>query len=62
MPAPGSGERALRLGLLVLVVGMTLRQILAGELHWIVRVVHLGFGLVAMGFAETLGLHSSRAP
>ena len=56
MSAPGSGERGLRLGLLVLVVGMTQTQILPGELHWLVRVVHLGSGLVAMASAETLGL------
>jgi hypothetical protein len=28
--------------------------ILPGDLHWIVQVVHLAFGLAAMGFAEAL--------
>jgi hypothetical protein len=52
---PGLASAAFAWGLLVLVLGMTQTQILPGELHWIVRVVHLGFGLVAMGFAERLG-------
>jgi hypothetical protein len=34
---------------------MTQMQILPGDLHWIVQVVHLGFGLAAIVFAEALG-------
>jgi hypothetical protein len=52
---PGLASAAFAWGLLVIVLGMTQTQILPGDLHWIVRVVHLGFGLVAMGFADTLG-------
>ena len=32
-------------------------QMLPGDLHWIVQVVHLGFGLAALGLAEVLGRH-----
>ena len=42
-------------GLLVIALGMTQMRILPGDLHWIVQVVHLGFGLAAIGFAEALG-------
>jgi hypothetical protein len=34
--------------------GIYQAQMLIGELHWIIRVLHLGVGLAAMGMAETL--------
>lgn len=36
------------------VLGMTQTQILPGDFHWIVRVVHLLVGVGAMGFADRL--------
>jgi hypothetical protein len=36
------------------VLGMTQTQILPGDLHWIVRVVHLLVGVGAIGFADRL--------
>jgi hypothetical protein len=36
------------------VLGMTQTQILPGDFHWIVRVVHLLVGLGAIGFADRL--------
>jgi hypothetical protein len=52
-------------GLIVPAVGMTQAQILPGSLHWIVQVVHLLLGLVALGLGDTLArrikaAHSSR--
>lgn len=41
-------------GVLVVALGMTQMQILPGQFHWIVQVVHLGFGVVAIAFAELL--------
>jgi hypothetical protein len=36
------------------VLGMTQAQILPGDFHWIVRVVHLLVGVGAIGFADRL--------
>ena len=44
-------------GVLVIALGMTQMQILPGQFHWIVQVVHLGFGLVAIEFAELMARH-----
>jgi hypothetical protein len=41
-------------GVIVIAVGMTQQQILVGDLHWIVRVVHLAIGFAAMPIAERL--------
>ena len=41
-------------GILVIALGMTQMQLLPGDLHWIVQVVHLALGLVALAFAEVL--------
>lgn len=54
---PGLASTAFAWGVLVVALGMTQMQILTGDLHWIVQVVHLGFGLVAIGFAEVLARH-----
>jgi hypothetical protein len=42
-------------GVLVVVLGITQMQLLPGQFHWIVQVVHLGFGVVAIALAEVLG-------
>ena len=41
-------------GLLVPVFGLTQTRIAPGSLHWIVQVLHLLVGLVAVGLAESL--------
>jgi hypothetical protein len=41
-------------GILVIALGMTQTQLLPGDLHWIVQIVHLAFGLAALAFAEVL--------
>lgn len=41
-------------GLLVAALGFAQQGILLGDLHWIVRVLHLIIGLAALGFAERL--------
>jgi hypothetical protein len=45
-------------GIVVPVLGMTQRQVLPGEWHWVVQVAHLVVGLVAMGLAERLALRA----
>ncbi len=41
-------------GVIVLALGMAQKALMVGDLHWIVRVVHLLVGLAAMGPAEQL--------
>lgn len=41
-------------GVIVLALGMTQQGILVGDLHWIIRVVHLLVGIAAMPIAERL--------
>jgi hypothetical protein len=41
-------------GLLVVVLGVTQTQVLPGELHWIIQLLHLLVGLVAIGLAGAM--------
>jgi len=59
--APGLAVGALVWGVLIVAVGMTQRGILVGDLHWIVRVVHLVVSLAGMPFAERLATGSPGA-
>jgi uncharacterized integral membrane protein len=47
-------------GLVIAALGFAQQGILMGELHWIVRVVHLIVGLAAMPIAERLAPKSAR--
>ena len=49
-------------GVVVLALGMTQRSILVGDLHWIVRVVHLVVSLASMPMAERLVAWQRPAP
>jgi Gpi18-like mannosyltransferase len=55
---------ALLWGVVVVAVGMTQQRILPGDLHWIIRVLHLAIGLAAMPLAAMLsvGLERERKP
>jgi hypothetical protein len=48
-------------GFVIAALGFAQQGILIGDLHWIVRVVHLIIGLAAMPFAERLAPKSTRA-
>jgi hypothetical protein len=50
----GLGLFALVWGVVIVGVGMTQQRILPGDLHWIVRVLHLVISLAAMPIAEKL--------
>ena len=50
----GLAAFALVWGLLVAGIGMMQRGLLPGDLHWVVRVMHLVIGLAAMPIAERL--------
>ena len=56
------GRVALALGWggLVLALGMNQTQILEGDLHWVVQVLHLAVGLAAAAQAEQLGALARR--
>jgi hypothetical protein len=41
-------------GLLVLIVGLTQRDLLPGSAHWVIRVVHLLLGIGLLALAENL--------
>src|SRR5215216_483634 len=45
---------ALLLGLLVIVVGMSQSSLLVGPLHWVIRVVHLLLGILAVGIGQSV--------
>ncbi|HEY9225367.1 MAG TPA: hypothetical protein VIP11_01890 [Gemmatimonadaceae bacterium] len=48
-------------GFVVAVLGMTQQRILVGDLHWIVRVLHLATAIVAMHIAGKLTAPSREA-
>ncbi len=50
----GLGIAAIVLGLIVPILGLTQTQLLAGSLHWIIQVVHLLIGLMAIGMGEMI--------
>ena len=52
---PGFVAVAFLWGLVVLILGVEQTQILVGGGHWLVQVLHLLVGLVAIGMAEGLG-------
>ena len=43
---------ALLLGLLVIVVGMTQSSLMVGTFHWVIQVVHLLLGILAVGIGQ----------
>jgi hypothetical protein len=45
---------ALVWGVIVPILGIAQLQLLPGSMHWIIQVVHLLVGLVAIGLADTL--------
>jgi hypothetical protein len=46
------------LGLVVLVVGLTQRELLPGSAHWVIQVLHLLLGLGLLGLAENLAVRA----
>ena len=43
---------ALVVGALMIVIGMNQASLMAGELHWVIRVIHLLVGLVTIGLGH----------
>jgi hypothetical protein len=59
-PGFGMPTLAFVVGLIVVGLGMTQDSILPGDLHWLIKVVHLLVGLSAIGLAESLAQRSLR--
>ncbi|HYW24489.1 MAG TPA: hypothetical protein VE953_10005 [Terriglobales bacterium] len=59
--APGLVLLAFLWGLLVVVLGLTQGQILTGDAHWVIQVLHLLVGVSAIAQAEGLGQRIKRA-
>lgn len=55
---------AIAWGLIVVALGMTQNQLLPGDAHWVIKVLHLLVGIVALGIAERLAgsIKRSRTP
>jgi hypothetical protein len=47
-------------GLVVVILGLTQTQILPGNLHWLIEVLHLVLGLGAMGLGEGVSARIKR--
>ena len=60
----GLAAFAILWGLALPALGMTQAAILVGPWHWVIRVVHLLMGLIALGLADNLAKRvlKSRAP
>ena len=43
---------ALIIGALVLVIGMTQSSLIVGKYHWVVQIIHLALGLIAIGIGH----------
>jgi hypothetical protein len=54
----GMVAAALVLGLTVIVVGLTQRELLPGSAHVVIEVLHLLLGLGAVGLADTLAVRA----
>ena len=52
---------ALLLGLIVIVVGMTQSSLLVGQFHWVIKVVHLLLGILAVGIGQIAAARCSRS-
>jgi hypothetical protein len=53
---------ALLWGVIVVAVGVTQQQLLPGDLHWIVQLLHLAIGLAAMPIAALLSVGLEMVP
>src|SRR2546429_216807 len=52
--SPGVVALALVWGVIVPILGVAQFRLLPGSMHWIIQVLHLLVGLVAIGLADTL--------
>ena len=59
--AVGLAVFAIVWGVVVAGLGMAQRGILVGDLHWVIRVLHLVISLAAMPMAERLAAHRTAA-
>lgn len=58
--SPGLAGLNVVWAVVVLVLGMTQNRLLVGDGHWIIQVLHLFVGIVAIGLAESLAAKIKR--
>jgi len=58
--ATGLAVFAILWGIVIAAFGMMQQRILPGDLHWIIRVLHLAIGIAAMPLAERLAAGQMR--
>ncbi len=58
---PGLVGLAILWGFLLPALGMTQTRLLSGGAHWLIQVLHLLVGLIAIGLAESLATRIKRA-
>lgn len=56
------GTLAVVLGLLMVALGLTQTTLFVGTFHWAVQVLHLLFGLLAIGLGEMIAARYKRIP
>ncbi len=56
----GLGITAIILGLLVIGLGVSQQSLLVGSAHWVIQVIHLLFGLAAIGIGEMISARYRR--
>ena len=59
--ATGLALFAILWGIVIAAFGMMQQRILPGDLHWIIRVLHLAIGIAALPIAERLAASQPRA-
>jgi hypothetical protein len=60
LKSPGLSLAIAFWSLVVLALGLAQTQLLTGNSHWLIRVLHLLVGFVAIGLAEALGARIKR--
>ncbi len=60
--APGFVALVVAWGLAVAALGMTQDRLLIGDVHWMIKVLHLLVGVGAMGLAEGLAARVKQTP
>jgi hypothetical protein len=56
----GLGIAAIVLGLLVIGLGLSQQSLLVNSAHWVIQVIHLLFGLAAIGIGEVISARYKR--
>jgi len=59
--APPLAIAGIVVGLVTIWLGITQTSLLTGSAHWVIQVLHLAVGVIALGFADLLGTRVKRS-